>query len=85
MNKSIYQKIITICNEKIDKKGNNVSLSFYAFFANKNDNPQLLMDVATWWIMTHSLDHFEKAHKIKEIGAKVSLNSLNISSNFFTA
>ncbi|MEN9907460.1 MAG: hypothetical protein RLZZ540_601 [Bacteroidota bacterium] len=67
MNASISQKIIAICNEKIEKKGENVGLSFYAFFANKNDNPQLLMEVAEWWIMKHQLDHFEKAVKIREM------------------
>ncbi len=65
MNKKITQKIIDVCNEKIEKKGENVGLSFYAFFANKNDNPELLMEVAEWWIMKHKLDHFEKALKIK--------------------
>ena len=67
MNPSISQKIITICNEKIEKKGENVGLSFYAFFANKNDNPALLMEVAQWWIMKHQLDHFEKAVKIRDM------------------
>ena len=67
MNKTLKIKIIKICNEKIEKKGTNVGLSFYAFFANKNDNPKELMDVATWWIMTHKLDHFEKAVKIKRM------------------
>lgn len=67
MNPTISQKIIAICNEKIEKKGENVGLSFYAFFANKNDNPKLLMEVAEWWIMKHKLDHFEKAVKIKEM------------------
>lgn len=67
MNPTISQKIITICNEKIEKKGENVGLSFYAFFANKNDNPKLLMEVAEWWIMKHQLDHFEKAVKIREM------------------
>jgi len=61
----LKQKIISVCNEKIAKKGANVGLSFYAFFANKNDDPALLMEVAKWWIMTHKLDHFEKAIKIK--------------------
>jgi hypothetical protein len=32
-------------------KGDNVGLSFYAFFANKNDEPELLMEAAQWWIM----------------------------------
>lgn len=65
MNKSVRNKIIYICEEKIAKKGENVGLSFYAFFANKNDDPETLMQVATWWIQTHQLDHFEKATKIK--------------------
>ena len=67
MNEIIRKKIIDICNEKIDKKGENVGLSFYAFFENKNNNPQLLMEVAKWWILTHKLNHFEKAIKIREM------------------
>lgn len=67
MKKTLKQKIIFVCDEKIAKKGINVGLSFYAFFANKNDDPALLMEVAEWWIMTHKLDHFEKAIKIKKI------------------
>ena len=67
MNKEIKQKIIQVCNDKIAKKGENVGLSFYAFFKNKNDNPKLLMEVATWWIETHKLDHFEKAVKIEKM------------------
>lgn len=65
MNEEIRQKITAVCNEKIEKKGASVGLSFYAFFSNKNDNPKLLMEVAEWWIMTHKLDHFEKAVKIR--------------------
>ncbi|ELV8770733.1 hypothetical protein QNE60_002041, partial [Vibrio harveyi] len=42
-------------------------VSFYAFFANKNDNPELLMEAATWWIQIHQLDHFEKATKIIQL------------------
>lgn len=67
MNKEIREKIIEVCDEKIAKKGENVGLSFYAFFKNKNDNPKLLMEVAEWWIKTHGLDHFEKAVKIKKM------------------
>ena len=63
MTEILKNKIIKICNEKIEKKGTNVGLSFYAFFTNKNDNPVLLMEAATWWIQTHQLDHFEKAVK----------------------
>ncbi|MNU06079.1 hypothetical protein D3C72_2511360 [compost metagenome] len=44
-----------------------VGLSFYAFFANKNDDPELLMEAAEWWIRTHRLDHFEKATKIRTL------------------
>ncbi|MDE1207471.1 DUF6500 family protein [Tenacibaculum larymnensis] len=67
MNKEIKEKIIAVCEEKIAKKGESVGLSFYAFFKNKNDNPKVLMEVATWWIQTHQLDHFEKAVKIKQM------------------
>ncbi|PKF63539.1 hypothetical protein CW745_01420 [Psychromonas sp. psych-6C06] len=67
MRESLRTKIIDICDKKIQSKGDNVGLSFYAFFANKNDNPELLMEAATWWIETHQLDHFVKAHKIKEM------------------
>lgn len=63
----LREKIITVCNDKIRMKGENTGLSFYAFFANKNDDPDLLMEAATWWIMTHKLDHFEKANKIKAL------------------
>ena len=63
----LKQKIIQICENKIRQKGDNVGLSFYAFFANKNDDPDTLMQVATWWIQTHRLDHFEKAIKIKQL------------------
>ena len=67
MNENLKKKIIEVCDKKIEDKGLNVGLSFYAFFSNKNDNPKLLMEVAEWWIMTHKLDHFEKAIKIKSI------------------
>lgn len=67
MNREIREKIIEVCDKKIPTKGENVGLSFYAFFKNKNDTPELLMEVATWWIMEHKLDHFEKAIKIKEM------------------
>ena len=67
MQQAIKEKIIEVCNEKIAKKGNQVGLSFYAFFANKNDDPETLMQVAEWWIKTHQLDHFEKASKIKQM------------------
>ncbi|WP_298902516.1 DUF6500 family protein [uncultured Psychroserpens sp.] len=63
-------KIIKICDEKIAKKGTSVGVSFYAFFKNKNDTPELLMEAATWWIETHQLDHFEKAIKIKNLVLK---------------
>ena len=67
MRVELRDKIIEVCNKKIETKGTNVGLSFYAFFANKNDDPELLMEAATWWISTHKLDHFEKAVKIKEM------------------
>ncbi|MEO9891468.1 DUF6500 family protein [Aurantibacter sp.] len=64
---TIKNKIIQVCDAKIAAKGTNVGLSFYAFFANKNDNPEQLMEVAQWWILENKLDHFEKAVKIKEM------------------
>ena len=63
----LKEKIIKVCDQKIKTKGENVGVSFYAFFKNKNDNPELLMEAATWWIKTHKLDHFEKAVKIKSL------------------
>jgi len=64
---ALRQKIVDVCESKIREKGDNVGLSFYAFFCNKNDDPELLMEAATWWIQTHQLDHFEKALKIKRM------------------
>ncbi|HOY21673.1 MAG TPA: DUF6500 family protein [Cellvibrio sp.] len=67
MRSSLREKIILVCDKKILTKGDSVGVSFYAFFANKNDDPELLMEAATWWIQTHQLDHFEKAIKIKKM------------------
>ena len=67
MRASLRAKAILVCNAKIEKKGEDVGLSFYAFFANRNDDPDLLMEAAQWWIKTHALDHFEKAVKIREM------------------
>ncbi len=67
MRQSLRRKAIAICEDKIAKKGETVGLSFYAFFANKNDDPELLMEAAEWWIKTHELDHFEKAMKIRDL------------------
>ena len=67
MQAKLKQKIIDTCDKKIAQKGVDVGLSFYAFFANKNDDPVLLMEAAIWWIQTHQLDHFEKAVKIKKM------------------
>ncbi|GIU49122.1 DUF6500 family protein [Shewanella algidipiscicola] len=63
----LRDKIVEVCDLKIKQKGSEVGLSFYAFFKNRNDQPELLMEVARWWIETHKLDHFEKAIKIKEM------------------
>ncbi|MCP2228316.1 MULTISPECIES: DUF6500 family protein [Pseudomonas] len=67
MRESLRQKMIEVCNKKMEQKGPTVGLSFYAFFANKNDDPVLLMEAAQWWIAEHKLDHFEKAAKIKQM------------------
>lgn len=67
MRQSLRDKIIAVCDKKIAQKGPEVGLSFYAFFANRNDDPDTLMEAATWWIKTHELDHFEKATNIREM------------------
>ncbi|GAA6133614.1 DUF6500 family protein [Oceaniserpentilla sp. 4NH20-0058] len=67
MRVSLRDKIVKVCEQKVNQKGENVGLSFYAFFENKNSDPERLMEVATWWIQTHKLDHFEKAVKIKQM------------------
>lgn len=67
MTDELKAKIRAVCDAKIKAKGENVGLSFYAFFHNKNDNPKLLMEAAEWWIKTHQLNHFEKAIKIKNM------------------
>jgi len=67
MNDEFKHQMIKVCDEKIRAKGTNVGLSFYVFFANKNNNPELLIEVAEWWIVTHRLDHFEKAVKVKNL------------------
>ncbi len=67
MRASIRTKILETCENKIAAKGADVGLSFYAFFANKNDDPELLLEVAHWWIMEMKLDHLEKAMKIKAL------------------
>jgi hypothetical protein len=65
MRPTLRNKIMAVCDRKIAEKGPDVGLSFYAFFANRNDDPELLMEAAEWWIRTNRLDHFEKATKIR--------------------
>ncbi|EKE73159.1 MULTISPECIES: DUF6500 family protein [Roseobacteraceae] len=70
MRQTLRAKIIATCDAKITQKGEGVGLSFYAFFANRNDDPETLMEAAEWWIKTHQLDHFEKAVKVREMVVK---------------
>jgi hypothetical protein len=67
MTPSLRDRMIAVCDRKIADRGPDVGLSFYAFFANRNDDPDLLMEAAEWWIRTHRLDHFEKALKIRAL------------------
>lgn len=67
MRPQLRRKAIEVCNQKTAKKGKDVGLSFYAFFSNTNDDPELLMEAAEWWIKTHALNHFEKATKIRDL------------------
>ncbi len=46
MKKDPKLKIAQICNEKIFKKVVNMGLSFYTFFANKNDNPEATYEIS---------------------------------------
>ncbi|AZO44515.1 hypothetical protein EN943_21155 [Mesorhizobium sp. M7A.F.Ca.US.006.01.1.1] len=73
MRASLKQKILEVCDRKISEKGAGVGVSFYAFFANRNDDPELLMEAAEWWIRTHRLDHFEKAAKIRAMVEEMDL------------
>ncbi|HFQ5281479.1 TPA: DUF6500 family protein, partial [Vibrio vulnificus] len=36
MRESLRRKVLDVCTKKIVQKGENVGVSFYAFFANKN-------------------------------------------------
>ncbi|WP_378217111.1 DUF6500 family protein [Acinetobacter pittii] len=66
MRNELRETFIKGCDDKIEKKGDNVGLSFYAFFKNKNDNPELLMEAAHWWIMEgefkHEVRQFQKPY-----------------------
>ena len=62
----LKENILTVFDKKMTTKGS-AARPFYAFFANKNDNPALLVEAAIWRIQTHKLDHFEKADKIKQM------------------
>ncbi len=46
MHSSPREKNIGVCKKRV-QKGNTVGVSFYAFYTNKNDNPELLMEAAT--------------------------------------
>jgi hypothetical protein len=70
----LRRRIVEVCDEKIAKKGEDVALSFYAFFSNKNSDPELLMEAAEWWIMTNALDHFEKATKVRRLIAPADID-----------
>jgi hypothetical protein len=67
MRQSLRDKAVAVCDAKIAQKGEGVGLSFYAFFKNKNDEPDVLMEAETWWIEVHKLDHFEKVVKIRDM------------------
>jgi hypothetical protein len=67
MRQGLRDRAIAVCNAKIAQKGEDVGLSFYAFFKNKNDEPDVLMEAANWWIEVHKLNHFEKAVKIRDM------------------
>ena len=47
MRTQLREKIVAVYDKKILAKGERVGVSFYAFFANKNDDPKRLMEAAT--------------------------------------
>lgn len=47
MRQALRLRILEVCDKKIMAKGESVGLSFDAFFKNKNDNPEELMEAAT--------------------------------------
>ncbi len=75
MNEDLRNKILRVCEQKIQQKGETVQVSFYAFFANKNDDPALLMSAARWWIEENQFNHFEKARKIHAMVAAMDTSA----------
>ena len=67
IDRKLKENITQICEQKISQKWENVWLSFYVFFENKNNNPKNLFSIGRWWILENKFDHFEKATKIKKI------------------
>lgn len=67
MRDSLKQKIVAVCDARIAAKGRRLDCRSMLFFANRNDDPEMLMEAATWWISIHRLDHFEKAEKAKAL------------------
>jgi Family of unknown function (DUF6500) len=63
----LKEKIIEVCDRKIKEKGQNIGLSFYAFFVNKNDNPQLLMEAAELFKSFHFFLILIELHPFSDI------------------
>ncbi len=59
--------LMLLINVTAVKAQTGLTKAWDAFFENKNNNPILLMEMATWWIKENELDHFEKATKIKQM------------------
>lgn len=53
--------------KKLKQKGQKLAFLFMRSFQIGNDTPELLMEVAKWWITINQFDHFEKAAKIKQM------------------
>ena len=67
MRPTLRTKAIAVCNDKIAKKGETVGLSFYAFFANRNDSSLCKPLTIKKRCSIYELDHFEKAKKIRDM------------------
>ena len=50
LRENFRQEAVAFCQEKIAHIGENVGMLFETFFSNKNDDPELLMDVVVRWI-----------------------------------
>jgi hypothetical protein len=81
MRVSVRQKIISVCDAKVRDKGANVGVSFFAFIRNTNDDPELLMEAARWWIHTHVRNMLTFVDLFRHGGARNTTERLQAMAN----